>query len=171
MRKPVRARLLIIIIMFLWQRYDVCVDQCGCVMHDCGSALAHLEMARWNMTSWILITYWGPVGLFMTRLPWKSRSRNLMAQKWAFNQASNFRLQAHLYHLGWKKSTLESLCGWFGELYLLKSFGEGFQFLLAFQELFAELLHDSSLPLQLLFQGLQEGWQTVVSVSQASLHW
>lgn len=179
MRKPVRARLLII-----WcpcgrgMMYGLCalwesVDQYSCVTHDCGSALTHLETARWKMTSWILITHWGPVGWFMTRLPWKSRARNLMAQKWTFNQASNLRLQAHLYCLGQKSlsGTLESLCGWFGEPYLLKSSGEGFQFLLAFQELFAELLRDSSLPLQLLFQGLPEGWQTAVSVSQASLLW
>lgn len=46
----------------------------------------------------------------------KSRTENLMTQKWAFNQASNFRHRAHLYRLGWKSlgSTLESLCGWFG---------------------------------------------------------
>lgn len=88
----------------------------------------------------------------------KSRTENLMTQKWAFNQASNFRHRAHLYRLGWKSlsSTLESLCGWFGVPYLLKSCGELFKFLLAFQELFAEFLRDPPLPLQLLFQGLKE---------------
>lgn len=57
----------------------VCVDQCGWITHDCGfmklPVLPHLETARWKITSWILIVCCGPVGLFMTWLPWKAGRR------------------------------------------------------------------------------------------------